>query len=97
MGMEAFRSLPWRTHFSALKHSGDELMDDYLKEEGEAIKRLEKAEFTEEQIGALYHYLEFKLTYQNEYRDTVLSDAKIELRRDIRRHGHLDGKVVSEF
>ena len=72
-------------------------MDKYLTEEQEALAKLEDAGFNEGQIDAIYDYVDFKLKYQNEWRDLELSDAKIEMLRVIRRHGHLDGKVVSEL
>ena len=73
-------------------------MSEYLKEEGIEIRRMEDANFTEEQIDAIMHYLDFKLKYQNEWRESELSDAKIELRQDIRHHRHTsEGGVVKPF
>ena len=70
------------------------MIDKYLEDENEAFRKLEKAGFTEEQIDAIYHYVEFKLEYQNEYRDTVLEDAETKLRSELRIHDHVNGKVV---
>ena len=72
-------------------------MVKYLTEEQEALAKLEDVGFNEGQIDAIYDYVEFKLKYQNEWRDSELSDAKIEMLQALRKHGHLDGKVVSEL
>ena len=73
------------------------MKDKFLDEEIEAFGKLEDAGFSEVQIDAIYKYVEFKLKYQNEWRDAELSDAKIEMKQALRKHGHLNGKVVSEL
>ena len=73
------------------------MKDKFLDEEVEAFGKLEGAGFNEAQIDAIYSYVEFKLKYQNEWRDSELSDAKIEMREALKRHDHLNGKVVSEL
>ena len=72
-------------------------MSEYLEGEGKAIKKMENVGFTEEQIDAIYHYVKFYIDSEDEWRESQLSDAKIELRQEIRKHAHLDGKVVIPY
>jgi len=72
-------------------------MSDYLEKEGKAIKRMEKAGFTEKQIDAIYHYIDFYVDGLNGYRESQLEDAKKELRQEIRRHAHLGDNVVQPY
>ena len=72
-------------------------MSDYLDKEGEAIEKMEKASFTEEQIDAMYHYIDFYLTAEDNWRDKKLEEAMETLRREIKSHNHLDGKVVVPY
>jgi len=72
-------------------------MSDYLEKEGEAIERMEKAGFTEEQIDAIYHYIDFYLTAEDNWRDMKLDETLEILRREVKSHSHLDGKVVVPY
>lgn len=73
------------------------MTDKYLADEIKAFKGLEDSGLTEKQVDAIARYIDFKLNYQNEYRDIVLSDAKIEIRSDIRGHAHYENRVVVLF
>lgn len=72
-------------------------MSDYLDKEGEVIERMEKVGFTEEQIDAIYHYIDFYLTAEDNWRDKKLDEAVETLRHEVKSHRHLDGKVVVPY
>ena len=71
--------------------------ENYLSEEVAAFKKLEKSGFTEEQVDAIHHYIEFKLKWQTDWVCDHVKDEANNLRSEIRTHGHLDGKVVAPY
>ena len=71
--------------------------ENYLSEEVAAFKELEEASFTEAQVTAIAHYIEFKLKWQTDWVCDHVKDEANNLRSEIRTHGHLDGGVVIPY
>lgn len=71
--------------------------EEFLSEEVAAFKELEESGFTEAQVDAIAHYIEFKLKWQTDWVCDHVKDEATVLRSEIRTHGHLDGEVVSPY
>jgi len=74
-------------------------MPEYLKEEQQILKKMEDAGFTEKQIDAIYSWIEFAKNGVSDYLENVkIHDAKVELKRDIRKHRHQEtGEVYQPY
>jgi len=72
-------------------------MSDYLKEQQELRKKLEKTGFTEKQIAALESFIDFHKEAVIDYlKDIEIDVLKKKLERDIRTHRHLDNGEVTQ-
>lgn len=72
-------------------------MNENINKQVKTFKQLEESGFTSEQIEAIVKYIDYRIDLNREIRNLDLSDIKIEIRKDIKHHEHLNGKVVIPF
>ena len=70
------------------------MSEKYLEDEVKALKELEDAELTENQIEAITNFIEFKLRYLSNWIASKDDEVRAELLNVIRAHDHKDKVVV---